>query len=135
MKNALSSNKGVLIYLHRTGCSYCNSMGEFTLDDDLVKKFIQKNYLFIHINITESDKITYKNKVTNGLTFAKNIGYNFYPTVLFLDTDAKVKYAVVGYKEEDEFLALLKYVHSGSFKKMTFENYKKKISFKKRVED
>ena len=41
VKNAYAHDKKVILYLHRIGCSYCNSMQEFTLEEDDVANYIQ----------------------------------------------------------------------------------------------
>ena len=129
--NANKSNKKILIYLHRTGCSYCNSMEEFTLDDDNVKEFISNYYELVSINISLSDKIIYKNKISDGLSFAKTVGYNFYPTILFLDKNTDIEYHSIGYKDELEFILILNYVKDGYFKKSDLCSYKKEMGYKK----
>jgi thioredoxin-related protein len=134
-KISKTSDKEVLIYLHRIGCSYCNSMSEFTLDDDAVKAYIEKNFNFIGINISFDHQIKYKNKITGGKCFAKNIGYAFYPATLFLDKEGNVKYAALGYKDEYEFLLILRYIKEGFYKKMTLDVYKKQVGYRKNSDD
>ena len=84
-----TSNRDTIIYLHRIGCSYCNSMQEFTLEDDDVAEYLQEHYEVIHINVSLKDSITYKGSKSGGICLAKKIGYDFYPSVLFLDKDLK----------------------------------------------
>ena len=128
------SKKQVLIYLHRIGCSYCNSMQEFTLEDDKVAQYLEDNYKVIHINVSLKDTVTYKNEHSGGPCYAKKIGYDFYPSALFLDTNGDIKYASVGYKDENEFIVILQYVNSSDFKNMSFNQYKRKIGFEKNTD-
>lgn len=130
LKNSKKSSKNVILYFHRIGCSYCNSMQEFTLDDDEVKEYMDKNYKLIRINVSLKDTITYKGKVSGGICLAKRIGYNFYPSTLFLDDKENIKYASVGYKNESEFLVILKYIKGNFYKKLSLHEYMKKIGFK-----
>jgi thioredoxin-related protein len=99
-------------------------MEEFTFDDDDVKNFIHQHFLFRSINISQDKDVIFHNKHLSGLTYAKEVGYNFYPTVLFLDKDGDVFEVSVGYKEEKEFLLLLKYIHSPEYDTLSFEEYK-----------
>jgi thioredoxin-related protein len=123
--------KPVMIYLHRIGCSYCNSMDEFTLDDDKVIDFIKQHFTYENINITTDHNVTFKQKTMEGINFAKAMGYNFYPTVLFFENDGKVAYVSVGYKDEFEFLLILQYVQKKLYKRISFDEYKKAIGFQK----
>jgi len=135
VQTAQQSNKSVILYFHRIGCSYCNSMQEFTLDDDDVKEYIKKNYTLIKINVSIKDTITYKGKVSAGLCLAKRVNYNFYPSTLFLDYKGNIAYATVGYKNESDFMVILKYYKSGSYKKQTLKEYKLSIHYTKNNSD
>lgn len=130
IKKSFSENKKVFIYLHRVGCSYCNSMQEFTIEDEDIEKYIQENYIFLTINISSNDQVIYKSKKTTSLDFAKSIGYNFYPSSVFMGSDSKIVYAIPGYKNELEFMAILEYVKSDTYNIMDYESYKKKIDYK-----
>ena len=109
-------------------------MQEFTLEDDDIAEYLENNYKVIHINISHKDKITYQNEQSGGLCFAKKIGYDFYPSALFLDAKGDIKYASVGYKDEFEFMAILEYINSNDFKIISFNQYKKKIGFEKNTD-
>ena len=135
IEEASKSNKKVFLFLHKTGCSYCNSMLEFTLDDDKVKALIKKEFSFTHINISEKDTVTYKKFRGSGKEFAKLIGYDFYPTSIFFDYDREIVYAVVGYQEENDFLVILKYIDSGAYKLMDIDDYKESIHYEKTTTD
>lgn len=133
--NSIGSGKPVVIFLHRVGCSYCNSMEEFTLESDEVKEFIESNFKLLSINVTSDKQVIYKGKEVTGLDFAIKIGYNFYPSTLFLNTQESLDYTSVGYKNEYDFLVLLKFMKSGSFKNMQLEQYEKSIGYIKNNED
>lgn len=129
IKNAHNSNKDVILYLHRIGCSYCNSMQEFTLEDETIDEYLKERYEIIQVNVSLKDSITYKGKKSGGICLAKNIGYDFYPSALFLNKDADIEYASVGYKNESEFLVILNYVRDDFYKEMSLREYKKQIGF------
>ncbi|WP_294962211.1 thioredoxin fold domain-containing protein [Sulfurimonas sp.] len=129
VKKEVSLGKHLFVWLHQTDCGYCESMKEFTLDDEDIKVLIKKKFVFVHININEKDKVMYKDFVGNGRAFAKHIGYNFYPTSLFFDSNNKLIYAVPGYKDEKIFFSILKYIDSKSYKTMEFESYVNEADF------
>ncbi|MFT7860891.1 MAG: thioredoxin fold domain-containing protein [Sulfurimonas sp.] len=127
---SLQTGKKPLVYLHRTGCPYCNLLEEFTLDDDRVQEYIQKNFNFIVLNVSHTeDKVIYKNNSMTPREFAIEVEYNFFPSVLFLDTRGDLEHASVGFIEDNKFLLILKYMKTGAYKKMSIEQYKKKIGF------
>lgn len=125
LKTAQLSHKKVFLFLHRTGCSYCNSMIEFTLDDERVKERLNKSFTLISINITDEDHIFYQAFDGKAHDFAKYIGYDIYPTSLFLAQNGDIDFVKIGYKEESEFLIILNYVQSKDFTKISYDAYKK----------
>ncbi|WP_321777195.1 thioredoxin family protein [Sulfurimonas sp.] len=129
-KSASKTNKHLFVWLHKTGCGYCQTMEEFTLDNEKVKALLKKKFVEVHINIYEKDKVRYKDFIGSGRDFAKSVGYNFYPTSLFFDKNAKLVYAVPGYKDENVFYTILKYIDSKSYKKVDFEIYENDFEFK-----
>lgn len=127
VKNSVKINKHLFIFLHRTDCGYCESMLMFTLDDDLIKERINKDFVLVQINISEDDVIKYKGFKGNGRDFAKHVGYNIYPSSLFLNSKSEIIHAVPGYQDKDQFFLVLKYVDSSAYKKMGYSSFKKKM--------
>ena len=125
------TNKSPLVYLHRTGCPYCERLEEFTFDDEDVHNFMHNNFNFIEINVSHTENtIIYNNEKMTPREFAILIGYNFFPSVLFLDADGELEHASVGYIEEKDFLLILKYMKSDAHKTMNIDEYKKKVGYK-----
>jgi len=122
--DAAKRNKHLLVWLHKTDCGYCESMREFTLEDEKVAAVLKKSYLFSHINISENDEIIYKTFKGNGKAFAKKVGYNFYPSSLFLNEKADLIFAAAGYIEEKDFLIMLEYVDSGAYRRVKYDLFR-----------
>lgn len=123
VKKASKTDKKVFIFLHRTDCGYCDSMISFTLDDDIVRPLIKNNFLEIHINIFDNDAITYNDFKGDGRSFANHIGYNMYPSSVFLNENSQIIHAEIGYIDEKDFLLTLNYVISSSYKTMDIVDY------------
>jgi thioredoxin-related protein len=126
--NSIQENKTLLIFLHRDGCGYCESMITFTLDDDNVRPYIKDNFVMIQINVSEDDTITYKNFTGSGREFAKYVDYNFYPSSIFIDETKEVIDAEIGYIEEDEFYTMLRYINTDAYKSMDIDEFVQKES-------
>ncbi|MDP2078833.1 MAG: thioredoxin fold domain-containing protein, partial [Sulfuricurvum sp.] len=127
VKNSVKKDKHLFIFLHRTDCGYCESMLMFTLDDDPVKELINKDFVYLHINISEDDVVKYKNFKGSGRDFAKHVGYNLYPSSLFLNAKNEIIHAVPGYQDKDQFLVVLQYVNRFAYKTMGYQSFKKKM--------
>lgn len=133
VKNSVKNDKHLFIFLHRTDCGYCESMLMFTLDDDPIKDLIVKDFVYLNINITEDDVVKYKDFKGNGRDFAKYVGYNIYPSSLFLNSVNEIIYVIPGYQDKDQFLLVLKYVNSGAYKTMGYQTFKKKMNTVKKT--
>ncbi len=127
LQKANNSQKHLFVFLHRTDCGYCESMIQFTFEDEIIKSYISKNFIYEHINVKENDTVTYESFKGNGREFAKHVGYDFYPTCLFFNSDGELVFVEVGYidkksmSNEDRFYKILKYVNSKSYKEMEFD--------------
>jgi thioredoxin-related protein len=112
---AKKDNKHILVFLHTTGCDYCLRMQEFTFDDEMVNAAIEKDFIFVDINVKDNGFVMYDNFKVSKLKFAKETGYPMYPSCLFFDKNGELVYDGVGYKDEDKFLKILKVVSSESY--------------------
>jgi thioredoxin-related protein len=126
VKKASKTQNHLFVFLHQTDCGYCESMIQFTFEDEKIKSFINNNFIYEHINIKEKDVVSYKEFKGSGKEFAKYIGYDFYPTSLFFDNRGELVFVEVGYidKEsipnETRFYKILEHVKSKKYKEMNF---------------
>ena len=124
-----TSQKHLFVWLHKTDCGYCESMREFTLENEIIKSFIDKHFIFVHINVSENDSVIYKDFHGSGRNFAKRIDYDFYPTSLFFDNNAEIIYGEIGYRDnkitpnENRFFSILNFIKSKAYKSMDYEDY------------
>ena len=127
---AKKNDKHLFVWLHKTDCGYCENMREFTLENEVIKEFIDKNFIFVHINVYEQDSVKYEDFRGNGLEFAKEIGYNFYPSSLFFADDGELVFAEVGFIDKDSFpneerfYKILNFIQSKSYENIDYAEYK-----------
>jgi thioredoxin-related protein len=112
---ASKSNKHILVFLHITGCSYCLKMEEWTFDDDKVIEAIKKDFIFVDINVRDEGLVIYDDLNVSKKKFAKEIGYNMYPSCLFFDKNGELVYDEVGYRDENKFLKTLELVSKKAY--------------------
>ena len=123
-KQAKKSHKLVLVFLHKPRCSYCESMTLFTLADDDIAEKIKKSFIFVDIDIADTGKIIFDGFKGNRQEFAKSLGFNFYPSSVFIDGENEVVYGQAGYKDEEKYLKILRFVESYSYKEMHIDEFK-----------
>jgi thioredoxin-related protein len=127
---ANKTQKHLFIWLHKTDCGFCENMREFTLENEVIKNFIENHFIFVHINVYEKDSLKYKEFRGNSREFAKEIGYDFYPASIFFDSDGDIAFAEVGFIDsvkkpnEKRFFKILNYIDSKSYKKIQYSDYK-----------
>ncbi len=131
VSDAKKTDKHVLVFLHKTDCGYCDSMIIFTLDDDAVKEMIEKYFVFVDINISDTDRVTYQSFKGSGRDFAKYVGYDFYPSSLFIDESNEIVLGVPGRQDENDFYIILNYVNSRSYKTMDLQSFENTKDFEK----
>ena len=112
---AKKSNKHILVYLHTSGCPYCNRMEEFTFDDDAVDAAIKKDFIFVDMNVKDKGTVTFKDFKGSRLEFATMTGYDMYPSSIFFDQNGELVYEEVGYRDETKYLKTLQMVRSKGY--------------------
>ncbi len=117
---AKKTNKHILVFLHIPGCNYCLNMQEFTFDDEMVIAAIKKDFIFVDMNVRDEGLVTFDDFKVSKLKFAKEIGYPMYPSCLFFDQNGELVYDAVGYRDENRFLQILKFVSSKTYDDVEF---------------
>ncbi len=123
-RDAGKQNRHLLVWLHKTDCSYCEAMREFTLEEPTIAERIEKDFAVIPINIYDHDKISFKDFIGSGKAFAKMIGYNFYPSSIFLDKNSEIVFAAPGYIEEKDFALMLDFVSRSAYAKLGYNCFR-----------
>jgi len=104
-------------------------MIKFTLGDEEIKHEIDTKMVYVDIFIKESGIVTYQSFKGNRRAFAQHLGYDFYPTSIFLDSNGSVVNATPGAREQDFFIQVLDYVTTKQYLEMEFETYLDTLDF------
>ena len=134
-KGLQKTDKILLVYLHKTGCPYCERLEEFTFDDVDIENYINEHYEFRSFNVSvPEDRVIYNGKTMTNKEFSRTFGYGFYPVVIFMDSNKKIIHTSLGYVEDRIFMATLQYLTTKKYKEMSFDEYKKHINLKEEDE-
>jgi len=125
--DSAKQKKILLVWLHKTDCGYCEAMNEFTLNEDKIAALLKSSFSLVDINIHDDNIVAYKDFTGSGREFAKRVGYDFYPSSLFIDDKAEIIFAAPGYVEEKDFFKMLDYVKSGAYRTMNYDTYNRGI--------
>lgn len=118
------SHKHVLIFLHKPNCGYCERMIDFTLKNERVTLKIKNNFIFVDINIADTGEVSFNNFKGSKRDFAKYLGYDFYPSTIFINSKKEIVYSQPGYQDEDKYFKILSYIDSHSYEEMGIEEFK-----------
>jgi thioredoxin-related protein len=126
VKDAKKSGKHVLIFLHKPNCGYCERMIDFTIEDEKVESEIGENFTFIDMNIADEGNVSFDGSRGTIKEFAKFVGNDFYPNVIFIDGNKEIVYTQPAYQDEKTFFNILRYIDSRSYEDMGIEEFKQK---------
>jgi len=126
---AKQENKQILIFFHMKYCGYCTKMVKENFKDKNILAQIKKNFIMLDIHIDHDDTVTFGDFKGTKKEFAKEINVNTYPATLFMDKYKKIVYRANGYKNIDEFMVLLKFISSQSYKKIDLETFTEENEF------
>ena len=126
---AKQENKHLLLFFHKYGCTFCEKMIDVTLDDESIEDTIDKYFIFVDIGIDDEGSVIHHDFNGSKHGYAKSLEISFYPTVGFVDTNNSIVYGVIGYRDIEIFSMLLRYIYSGEYKVMEWEDFKSNVEF------
>jgi len=122
-KEASVEKKHIMVFFHMTFCPYCIRMINNAFSDETAKKKMEKDYIFIDVNVDDEGVIKYKDFEGGKKDFAKNLAIGYYPSVVFIDENNEIVYALKGYRKTDTFNHTLDYITSKAYLKTDFAGY------------
>ncbi len=112
---AKAENKKIFLYFHTSWCHYCKKMKTSTFKNPDVIKYLNKHFISITIDAEKEKKI------------ARAYGVRGFPTLWFLKHDSSKLSKIPGYVEAKTLINVLKYIETGSYMKMSFNDFLKTI--------
>ena len=113
---AEKQNKKIFLYFHADWCTYCKQLKQTTFKDQKVIEYLNNNYINISVN---SDKEQ---------TLAKKFAVRGLPTLFFLKPNMDKITGRPGFIGAEQFLKILKYIHTDNYEKIPFSEYVKTLS-------
>ena len=123
------SNKHVLLFFHKDGCSFCEKMMDVTLGDDTIEDMIEKKFIFVDIGIDDEGSVLHRDFNGSKHGYAKSLEIGFYPTVGFIDGNNSIVYGAIGYQDIKSFSVLLEYIDSRDYLSMDLEEFRNNADF------
>ena len=115
MELAKSRNKHIFLYFHADWCAYCVKLKKTTFKNKAVLKYLKENFISIEVDTDKKQSLATQWKV-KGL-----------PTLWFLKQDSSKINNHPGFVDAKQLLQILKYIHTSSYDKMSFQEFVKTI--------
>jgi len=122
IKDANKTDKPIMIFMHKDGCSFCEKM-EFEIEDENISKKLKEDFILVDINRDDDETISFEGYEGKNSVFLKKMGINFYPTIVFIDGNGAGIYSIIGYRNPKKFVTILNYIGTKKYKKITFEEF------------
>jgi len=129
-QEAKNEKKHIILFFHMTHCPYCIRMIDNAFSDTFAKQKMEKNYIYVDVNIDDNDLIKYKDYQGDKRGFSKNLNIAFYPTVVFIDENNEIVYALKGYRDTTTFNLILDYINEKFYLETDFAGYLTDLEFR-----
>jgi len=123
----------IVISIYNDDCTWCEHMSNTTYKDDRIINYFEKNFVAIKLNIEEKKPLHFKSKDYN---FVSKGDRSFHalavdlldgrygtPAVIFMDEKLEVLQSLIGYKESNKFLCILRYYGEGYYQKIPWHKF------------
>ena len=112
-KQEAQTNKKFFLYFFSKNCGYCRLLETKTFKDETIINYINTNYRPVIIN-TDTER-----------NLAARFGISGVPDLRFLTVEGNPIARWPGYIEAEQLITLLKFVHTDSYLKMSYSDFKK----------
>ncbi|MFO7911540.1 MAG: thioredoxin fold domain-containing protein [Desulfotignum sp.] len=113
LAQAKTQEKNVFLYFYAQWCTYCTKLKKTTFVDEKVLSYLEKNFVSISVDTDQNQALSQTWQV-KGL-----------PTMWFLAPDGSRISSLPGYVDGSQFLQILRYIHTKSYDKMSFQDFLK----------
>ena len=120
---AQADKKRVMFFFHIPNCPYCKGMLDENFHDKTILKLIKENFVLVDIYTADKRDVVFKDFKGSTKEFAKHIGANAYPATLFMDTNGKVFYKAIGYRNIQEYIFEIKYITTNNYNNMKLDEF------------
>jgi thioredoxin-related protein len=118
-----TKEKHILLFFHMERCPYCKKLIKNAFANDEVKKKMDKDYIFIDMNVDDNKLIKYKDFTGTAKDLCKHLAIGYYPTIVFIDENHEIRYTMKGYRKTETFNHILDYVKNKYYLKTDFAGY------------
>lgn len=121
---AAAEGKRLMLLFHQNGCPYCNVLVERNLAQKDIEETLKRKFDVIEFNLWgDREVVSVAGKTYSEKEFARELGVQFTPTILFLTEEGKLSLRLNGYYDPDRFRVALDYVTNKKESELSFNEY------------
>ncbi len=129
VEEAAAAGRRVMLYFYQDGCPYCKKLMEVNLSQKDIVDRLKRDFDVIAINIWGDREVTdMDGEQLTEKRYARKLGVQFTPTLIFLDEQGKVVARLNGYYPPHQFRVVLDYVAGHREKDMSLREYYASVS-------
>ena len=121
---AAAEGKRLMLLFHQDGCPYCNAFVERNLAQKDIEQKLKSEFDVVEFNMWgDREVVSVDGEVFTEKAFAKALGVQFTPTVIFLTEEGKLSLRLNGYYAPDRFRSALDYVSNKMETQISFGDF------------
>ncbi|MEX1011564.1 MAG: thioredoxin fold domain-containing protein [Balneolaceae bacterium] len=120
---AAEEDKMILIDVYAEWCPYCQNMQGTVYPDERVEEQVRNYFIPVRINSESNRPLVYLGQDFTEMEFARALQYRSVPTTYFMNKSGEVIGQQPGLLPAGTFADLLRFVGTGSWQKMSFEEF------------
>ena len=115
MALGLSENKKVFISFYADWCKFCKTMDRKTFQNGEIISYLNANFISIKVNVEREKSV------------AREYNINPLPDSWFLSEKGDVIGNKPGYLTAEDLMPVLQFIHTDSFQKMSYRQFKESL--------
>ncbi len=127
LAEAKKLKKKILVDVYTDWCKWCKKLDAEVYTDAKVAKYLDQQYIPVKINAESDEKVKFEDMKITEAELAAKLGVSGYPTIIFLDTEGKYINKLASFVPAERFLPIVQYIGDDNYKKMSWEEFQKKI--------
>ncbi|MEJ2142757.1 MAG: thioredoxin fold domain-containing protein [Gammaproteobacteria bacterium] len=128
-----NGKQGLMVVFGTQGCSYCEVFVKKSLGDPELSSIVKRYFDSVGLEIfDDAEMVSPNGKPLSIKQFAKKVGAEFSPTLVFYDSSGKRVLRVTGYQSPKRFKHILNYVINKHYRVETLSDYFRHASVESR---